>query len=148
MVPSIAIGLFAGLRRSEICRLDWSEIDLEQGHIEIKGVKAKTRQRRLVAISENLLEWLKPLAQSTGSVAPSASEDAFGENLREISSASGITEWPHNAMRHSFGSYFYAKTKNENQTAAEMGNSPAMVFQHYRAVIRNGEEQKYWEIRP
>jgi integrase len=148
MVAGIAIGLFAGLRRSEICALDWSEISLDEGYIEIKAAKAKTRQRRLVTISDNLAEWLKPYVKTEGRVAPSANQDVFGEYLKDIAQASGITEWPHNAMRHSFGSYFYAKTKEENRTAAEMGNSPAVVFKHYRALIRNGDENKYWAIKP
>jgi site-specific recombinase XerD len=148
MVSAIAIGLFSGLRRSELCLLDWSEIDLENGHIEVKGVKSKTRQRRLVAISENLKAWLQPFVQVKGTVTPTASEDAFGDQLREISSASGIKEWPHNAMRHSFGSYFFAKSKNENLTASEMGNSPAMVFQHYRALVKEGDAVEYWLLRP
>jgi hypothetical protein len=42
---------------------------------------------------------------------------------------------PRNALRHSFGSYHYALHKNENLTAAEMGNSPSIVFRHYHAVI-------------
>ena len=63
-----------------------------------------------------------------------------------VSRKAGIKPWPQNAMRHSFGSYFYAKTKNENLTAAEMGNSPAMVFRHYRALVRSEEVEKYWGI--
>jgi hypothetical protein len=78
----------------------------------------------------------------------SISEDAFGENLREIAAAAGIKEWPHNAMRHSFGSYFFAKSKNENLTASEMGNSPAMVFQHYRALVKDAEATQYWALQP
>lgn len=157
MVVPIAIGLFAGLRRSEICSLDWSEIDLKARHIEVKGIKAKTRQRRLVAISENLLAWLKPRAKESGPVAPSI--DAFSEKLKllvrgepKTESNSGrpaiIAEWPHNALRHSFGSYFFATTKNENLTAAEMGNSPGMVFKHYRAIVKEKETQEYWRLRP
>jgi integrase len=148
MVAGIAIGLFAGLRRSEICALDWSEISLDERYIEIKAAKAKTRQRRLVTISDNLAEWLKLYVKTEGRVAPSANQDVFGEYLKDIAQASGIKEWPHNAMRHSFGSYFYAKTKEENRTAAEMGNSPAVVFKHYRALIRNGDENRYWAIKP
>ena len=148
MVAGIAIGLFAGLRRSEICTLDWSEVSLDERYIEIKAAKAKTRQRRLVTISDNLADWLKPYVKAEGRVSPSANQDVFGEYLKDIAQAAGITEWPHNAMRHSFGSYFYAKTKEENRTAAEMGNSPAVVFKHYRALIRNGDENKYWAIKP
>jgi integrase len=40
-LPYIAIGLFAGLRRAEIERLDWSEIDFESGLIEVTADNAK-----------------------------------------------------------------------------------------------------------
>src|SRR5262249_29411079 len=58
ILPYIAIGAFAGLRRAELQRLDWSEIDLESGLIEVKAEKAKTAQRRFVAIQPNLRKWL------------------------------------------------------------------------------------------
>jgi integrase len=157
MVVPIAIGLFAGLRRSELCALDWSEIDLAARHIEIKGIKAKTRQRRLVSISDNLLEWLRPYAQASGPL--TAGVDAFGEKLKHLvrgrpeteddpGRPAIVAEWPHNALRHSFGSYFFAKSKNENLTAAEMGNSPGMVFKHYRALVKPQEMERYWTINP
>jgi integrase len=52
LLPLVAIQLFAGLRRSEVCALDWSEIDLSEKHLEVKGVKSKTRQRRLVTLPD------------------------------------------------------------------------------------------------
>ena len=42
MIAGVAIGLFAGLRRSELCALDWSEIDLQGRTIVVQGTKAKT----------------------------------------------------------------------------------------------------------
>jgi integrase len=157
MITPIAIGLFAGLRRSEICALDWSEIDLDERHIEIKGTKAKTRQRRLVSISDNLLAWLQAYSQDSGPVAPNV--DLFGEKLKHLvhgrpktdddpGRPAIVAEWPHNALRHSFGSYLYGKCKNENLTAAEMGNSPAMVFKHYRALVKPPQVEAYWKIMP
>jgi len=157
LVPAIVIGLFAGLRRSEICALDWQEIDMAGKTIEVKGTKAKTRQRRLVTIQDNLAQWLALFAQNSGPVAPTV--DAFGERLRHLvrgRKAQGddpgrpavVEEWPHNALRHSFGSYFFAKAKNENLTAAEMGNSPQMVFKHYRALVKNDEVETYWAMLP
>jgi integrase len=41
MLAYVCIGLFAGLRRSELCALEWPEIDLQARTIEVKGVKAK-----------------------------------------------------------------------------------------------------------
>jgi integrase len=157
MAAPIAIGLFAGLRRSEICALDWSEIDLDARTIEVKAAKAKTRQRRIVKIQENLLEWLLKAAKKTGEVAPDV--DLFGERLKHLVNGRAaskddpgrppvVKEWPHNGLRHSFGSFHFGKFKNENLTAAEMGNSPGVVFKHYRAVVKPPEVDSFWQITP
>ena len=72
--------------------------------------------------------------------------DTFSERLRELANKAKITPWPHNAMRHSFGSYFLAATKDENLTATEMGNSPTVVIKHYRAIVHDAEAKAYWAI--
>jgi integrase len=148
MLPPLVTGLFAGLRRSEFFALDWSEVDLENRTIEVKGVKAKTRQRRLVHIADNLLAWLLPHRKSGGPMTPERSIDAFSQRLRGLAKEAGINPWPHNAMRHSFGSYFLGKTKDENLTASEMGNSPGVVVRHYRAVVKDAELVDYWTLHP
>ena len=61
LIPFLTIGAFAGLRHAEIQRLDWSEVRLDDGFIEVKASKAKTASRRLVPITENLRRWLAPL---------------------------------------------------------------------------------------
>jgi integrase len=148
IAPALAIGLFAGLRRSEFFALDWSEIDLENRTIEVKGIKAKTRQRRLVTISENLLAWLLINRERKGPITPESNIDVFSERLRLLSQKAGISSWPHNAMRHSFGSYFLGRTKDENLTASEMGNSPGVVIRHYRAIVKDCDVVEYWRISP
>ena len=47
VVPMLAIGAFAGLRDAEIKRLDWNEVDLSRGHIEVKVGKANERETEL-----------------------------------------------------------------------------------------------------
>jgi len=148
MLPALTVGLFAGLRRSEFFALGWSEIDVEHRTIEVKGIKAKTRQRRLVRISENLSEWLKSHVRRNGLITPERNIDVFSERLRVLAQRAGINPWPHNAMRHSFGSYFFAKAKDENLTAAEMGNSLGVIFRHYRAVLKDADVAEYWGINP
>jgi integrase len=148
MAPVLAIGLFAGLRRSEFFALDWSEIDLENRTIEVKGIKAKTRQRRLVTVSENLLAWLLINKDRKGPISPEDNIDVFSERVRGLIQKAGIMSWPHNAMRHSFGSYFLGRTKDENLTASEMGNSPGVVVRHYRAIVKEADVVEYWGITP
>jgi hypothetical protein len=43
ILPYVAIGAFAGLRRAELERLDWKEVDLQSGLIEVTASKAKER---------------------------------------------------------------------------------------------------------
>jgi len=43
-LPFWAIGAFAGLRRSEIERLDWDQVDLESNFIEVKARHSKNRK--------------------------------------------------------------------------------------------------------
>ena len=54
ILPLIVIGGFAGLRHAEIARLDWQDIDLEEGFIEVKAENAKTDTRRIVPLKAKL----------------------------------------------------------------------------------------------
>ncbi len=146
LVPVLAIGAFAGLRTAEIERLDWSEVDLAARFIEVEARKAKTRARRLVPITENLVVWLSPLAQAAGKVWPHSAPYLF-QLQREAGNAAGVP-WKHNALRHSFISYRVAQTQNVAQVALEAGNSPPMIFQHYRELVRPADAEKWFSITP
>ena len=64
IVAPVTIGAFAGLRRAEIERLDWRQVDVARGFIEVTAAAAKSAQRRLVTIPENLKAWLSSLSSS------------------------------------------------------------------------------------
>ena len=68
ILPLIVIGGFAGLRHAEIVRLDWQDIDLEDGFIEVQAQHAKTETRRIVPIKPNLKSFLQPMAKEHGKV--------------------------------------------------------------------------------
>jgi integrase len=145
ILPYFAIGLFAGLRRAEIERLDWSEIDFDSGLIEVTAGKAKAARRRLVLMQPNLHEWLMPLRKLSGKIAP----DNFRQAFDQTREAAGIAEWPGNALRHSFASYHLAHFKNQNALAVEMGHTNSnMLFQHYRELVKPKDAERYWKIRP
>ena len=145
MVPFIAVGAFAGLRTAEIVRLDWRDIRLAQGLIEVPASKAKTASRRLVPITPNLAEWLKPHAKAFGPVCdPSQVHHGFKRITRPDS---GIT-WKRNALRHSFISYRVAQIQNVPQVALEAGNSPQMIFSNYRELVTPQDAAAWFAISP
>jgi integrase len=146
MLATVAIGLFAGLRPAEIERLDWAEIDLEAKLIEVTAKKAKTRQRRHVTISDNLLLWLKKVKNRTGAVAPAGK---VHEKIVPMAEGVGIKPWPADALRHSFASYYLAKHKDAARTALELGHgNQDMLFRNYRELVKPAEAEKFWEIVP
>jgi integrase len=145
MLPFWAIGAFAGLRRAEIERLVWNEVDFDADVIEVKASKAKTASRRLITIQPNLRAWLQPYRARIGRVCPvnlqwKINDDRERAGLR--------AEWPHNALRHSFGSYHLAKFNDAAKLALEMGNSPATIFRHYRQLVKPKDGERYWRIAP
>lgn len=154
VLPYIAIGLFAGLRRAEIERLNWNDIDFESGQIEVEAEdedEGDSEQNktgwRFVKIEPNLREWLLPVRKHRGPVTP----DDFQKQFDQTRKAAGITAWPSNALRHSFASYWLAVFKDINALALQMGNSPAMIKKHYLGLVKpkkHGLPGHYWELRP
>lgn len=143
-LPYIAIGLFAGLRAAELQKLDWSEVDLGSGLIEVTAAKSKTSKRRLVKISDNLAAWIQSHAQTAGPIAPAG----LRKRLDAVKALAGFKEWPQNALRHSFASYHLAQHADAARLALEMGNSPAMVFAHYRELVKPKDAVAFWQILP
>lgn len=146
-VPSLSICAFAGLRTIEVIRLDWADIDLPARHIVIGASNSKTASRRIVPIADNLAEWLAPFARASGKVW-NWPPDRFYRDQAMTARAAGMKDWKLNAMRHSYASYRYALIQDAPRTAAEMGNSPAMIFKHYRELVKPDAATAWFNVRP
>jgi integrase len=145
VVPMLAIGAFAGLRDAEIKRLDWHEVDLAQGHIEVKAAKAKSARRRLVPILPNLMAWLLPYGGLHGPVVP----DGERGKIDRACEAAKLPRWPVNGLRHSFASYRVAAIDDAPRVASELGHTnPNMLYSTYRALVLPAEAERYWNITP
>ena len=125
--PLVAIGGLAGIRTAEIFRLDWTEINFEQGHIEIKASKAKTASRRLVPLLPALREWLQPLAKKSGRLWEYENLQSFLNAWSKVKSDLPVGI-PTNALRHSYASYRMAELEDAAKVSLEMGNSPRKIF--------------------
>jgi Site-specific recombinase XerD len=145
VIPMLAIGAFAGLREAEIERLDWSEIDLARGHIEVLARKAKSARRRIIPIQPNLAAWLAPLQRKSGPVVPAGAR----KKLLAARKAAELVKWPRNGLRHSFASYRLAAIHDAPRVSTKLGHtSPQMLYSTYREVVRPEEAERYWKIAP
>jgi integrase len=144
--PCLALSAFAGLRAEEILRLDWEDVDRRPGFIEVAAHKAKTATRRIVPISDNLANWLAIAPRNGARVWPH-SKDRFFKAIRNTARAAKI-KWKQNALRHSFISYRLAEIQDVNRVALEAGNSPQMIFRHYRELATPEQAATWFSIQP
>ncbi|MGD0253020.1 MAG: hypothetical protein ABSC01_10035 [Verrucomicrobiota bacterium] len=146
LLPVIALGGLAGLRLQEIARLTWADVFRIKGHVEITAGKSKTRSRRLVEICPALAAWLQPFCGCEGGVW-AGTLDSFHDLFGELRDELGIPA-RRNGLRHAFCTYHFALNANENQTAQQAGNSPAMIHAHYKGLATKAEAKKWFAVRP
>jgi integrase len=146
MAVIIALQAFGGLRLQEALRLNWGDVWRVPGHVEISSAKAKTRSRRLVEINSTLAAWLEPYRQHEGAVT-SLTLDAYTWQLIQLRKRLKIPSRK-NGLRHGFLTAHYALNQNENQTAAQAGTSPAMLFRHYKGLMTRKEAAEWFKILP
>jgi integrase len=143
-IPYLALIAFGGVRSAELHKgLMWEAINFERATITVPAAIAKTGRKRKIVMSENLLQWLAPYRVKSRAI--------FKINpyqrIAKLVKASQV-KWKRNGLRHSFGSYRMEQTKNEGQVALEMGNSPAVVKDHYFEIVDERAAKAYWSIEP
>ena len=151
-LPWLVFSLFSGLRAEEIHPREgtdkppmiWEWVKLDAGLIDLPATAAKVRKRRLVPITQTLRAWIVYLGKpTTGRICGRSPSREETTRLGEL-----IGGWRRNVLRHSYGSYRAATTKDLAALAIEMGNSPSMIERHYREAVSKEDAAKYWALTP
>lgn len=159
-VPALAIWAFCGVRRAEINRLRFDDLDLGRKELRVSArVGRKGRGKvRYVPMPDALLEWLGA-AESAG-VAPlgklvpgdddEKSEGVLNDWLVKARADAGITTWPNNALRHSFVSYACAMTEDYPKVSAWIGHSggTALLEARYRHAVPKDAGETWFAVLP
>jgi integrase len=155
LIPWLIFGGFCGLRSAEILRLDWHDVNLQRRFVEVSAENAKTAQRRLVPLCDAAVAWLQPRAQDEGHVVVRTGDKGIYYDLtaavnqaRRDTKLKTKFKWKRNGLRHSFCSYRLAITQDAAKTSLEAGNSPQMIFRHYRELTTEDEAKEWFGIMP
>ena len=152
-LPCAAIQAFAGLRSGEVQRLDWKDINFEEGLIRASAKKKGTPSNRYVPISATLKAWLTPIAKKSGLIWKDGlkdrnrAEDYFSDAQAATAEAAKVP-WKANALRHSWISNRVAETNDVPKTALEAGNSVGTIHKHYRQLVSAKQAATYFSVLP
>jgi integrase len=145
-LPVVTLAGFAGVRTAEIMRLEWHDLDLAGGFLTVAREKSKTRSRRIVPVAPCLAAWLAPYSHQKGRLYKGDRHELAADRDATVKAA-GVP-WKPNALRHSFCSYRLAQTQDVGKVSLEAGNSPAMIFRHYRELVRPEAARTWFAVTP
>lgn len=147
LIPFFAFGFFAGIRRSELLRLDWSHVEFDESYVRLPKNITKTGQGRHIPIEPNLAKWIAPFAKRTGSILP-CSEETLRRGERGLRKVHGIPAIKH-GPRHCYGTYWLAAYENIDRLMLSMGHTDFETTQtHYAKAATRRDAQKFWSIEP
>ncbi|MSN26368.1 MAG: tyrosine-type recombinase/integrase [Geobacter sp.] len=148
----VAVYIYSGLRREELCWLTTDDVDLKAGvygmiRICAKNVKGKywepkTKTNRAVPISRTLRTYLdryQPKEVEGNLYFPTANgcqwdPDNLSREIRNANDAAGL-DWTCLDFRHTFGSQLAMKGESLYKISTIMGNSPEICRRHYAALL-------------
>ena len=146
IMPVIAIAAFAGVRISEIGRLNWEDIRMDSKVIELSPRITKTQRRRMAVMSDNLIEWLQSYKGEKNGPIIAFPKGLFKKRRRGAEAAA--VDWKPNALRKSYISYRMAISRNAAEVAEQCGNSVSMVQVNYKGLVTEETAVRWFAITP
>jgi integrase len=145
LVGYFALATFAGLRPTEVARVQWEDFNEKTSQLFVR--KGKTPARH-VDLEPTALAWLKYHRDNTAKDSPFVTVTNLENRMKVIRTAVFNGGWIQDGLRHGFGTYYKALTKDIEKVADQMGNSVAVVKRHYARAIPADECQEFWALTP
>ena len=151
------LGGFAGLRSIEVRRMRWEDIDAARGEIEVRREVSK----QSTGLPERIVDFTEPLTkraaffqddQKKGLILPPASLRIYQERqslILRLHEAGKLpwSQFPENALRHSFATYHLGRGQDAGKTAHQLGHSTtAMVKKVYAVPSRRADWRAWWAV--
>ena len=158
MIGYLALGGLSGLRPEELSLIEWA--DIKDVFLYVRPEISKTGDRAELQILPPLQKWLAIYRRSTGRVSPprcSARRLTLWRRIHGLDPATmtkaereKCPKWPHDALRHSFGTYRFKAVGDIGSVCAEMRHeSPDVFKKHYVQRGVTAEDAKaYFAVAP
>jgi len=137
MKPYLIVALYAGLRRTEIERLSWDNI--KNGQITLDGHQTKTRRRRVVTMLGDSFN--KLMAYDGAEFVPKN----YKAMLAQLKHNTGV-KWRRDCLRHTAATHMLNVYKSASETSLQLGNSNAVLMNHYKGIATQQQTDEFLSI--
>lgn len=155
LLPYLVIGFYCGCRESELTKLLWSDVNLEDSRLMVRFGISKTRSQRFAPIPANAMEWLKLNLASKQHLLSDRIVDPYTDatlrsaRRKNFAEAGGVGHIPTNAKRKTFGTNHLSAYHNEGELTNIMGHtSIKMTKDHYASNVPQSVALAYFSITP
>ena len=152
LIPLMVLSLYGGIRpyvAARMAPLAGEFIEMDRKSILVPeiygGIKInKSGRYRLESVPDALWAWLA--AYWDGDAIDCRNATKRRERMCELAE---IT-WPHNALRHTFGTFGYALHRDPSRVAGWLGHTdPSLTIKHYAdRTVRECVAQEFFSLRP
>ena len=142
MIPYICIGLFAGLRPTEVERINWSNVHFDNNIISVEPNQTKVKRSRHAELNSTLNSWLK-VSNKNISIKPPNFQRLMKSFKQELN-----IEWIPDGLRHTYATYWIPINQQKDLLANYMGNSRSVIDKHYLKPALKQDAEKFWSLTP
>lgn len=142
-----AIAFGTGLRREEIDRLEWADVDLEGGMVHVRTAKSDAGENRwapIIGFCRERLAWeQRRLAAPSGRVCTvSVMSSKLAERCTKAWEAAGVTRVTLHTGRHTYATHIMAAGYTPTQHQKFMGHADLQMTARYSKLLppRAGEQ--------
>jgi integrase len=130
-LPYLIFYLYCGLRRAELLSLQWSDLNLEQGLMLVRGKGGKERQVPLMA---PVLQMLRSLPREGEYIFPRQHADGITHRFQALARTCQISCRLHD-LRHTYGTHLLAGGAPLEVVQVAMGHQAIGTTQIYATVV-------------
>lgn len=150
--PILLCGYMTGMRRSEIAKLKWEDVNLEEGYLDV--IETKNGEPRTIPLGEPLLSTLKDLKDKTvcefvftsSDGKPYTSLTSWKRTWTTALKKSGIDKCRFHDLRHTFVSNLIVGEKEDFSTVMALSGHKTLVmlkrYTHTQADAKRAAVQK------
>jgi len=130
-----------GMRAGELRALKWADVDIDEGLLRI--LKSKNRDKRVVAVTGEALDWLKQWRKDTelrfgGYVFGNMTGHApfyYSKAFPEVRDAAGLEDFRFHDLRHGFVTAALTSNVNPILLSKVSGHRSTYVMQRYATLL-------------